>query len=592
MGSQVIVFLIIIGTLILFIDGRIRYEFVSLSGLILLVVTGVVDPQDAFLGFSHPAVITVASVLVISSALVKSGAIEHLVVFINSKSTGTLSKIMSLMVITAILSAFMNNVGALALIMPIAIEVAKDSKLSPSILLMPVAFSSLLGGMMTEIGTPPNLIVSNYRLDDIGEAFSFFDFAPVGITLVVLGILFTVFIGWRLIPERKSKDEEGSFNIDDYLSEVVVRESSSMIGRPLRDFAGVYKLELNVLSIVRDDRRIIAPDANEIILKDDVLVIRAVTSELEDLVKRTGLSLRGAKQTPTSSLSSEDMALVEVVLREDSFLIGRTVMQVKLRNRFNVNLIAVSRKGVSSFTRLRSFKFEPGDILLMQVPNTMVQDTYDKLRCLPLAERKIEIEGSKDKKEMLLPLVIFFISIVITTAGLLPVQISFSLAAVTLVLLKIITPREFYEAIEWPTILMLGSLIPLGEALESSGGSETIAGLLNKFSVVLPPSMIVVIVMIVTMILTNLISNSPSAVLMAPIAYSLAQSMNVSPDALLMSVSVASSAAFLTPIAHQSNMLVMGPGGYKFTDYWKLGLPLTIIILVIGAPLILYIWPL
>lgn len=592
MSAQIIVFIVILATFYLFIDGRIRYEFVSLSGLIVLVIAKVIEPQDAFLGFSHPAVITVASVLVISSALVKSGVVELLVVFLNKRSKGTTSKIMGLMAVTAILSAFMNNVGALALIMPISIKLAKDNKLSPSILLMPISFASLLGGMITEIGTPPNLIVSSYRMQGGGDPFRFFDFAPVGITLTIVGVLFTILIGWKCIPNRKPKDKQSLFNIEDYVFEVVVTQSSKMIGKNLIEFSKTYKIELNVLSIVRDGRKIVAPNAYETLLLGDVLIIRAVTSELSDLVKRTGLSLKGAKLDSSSSLSSEDMALVEVVLREDSFLIGRTALQLKLRNRFNVNLIAVSRKGISSIGRLKSFRFKSGDILLMQVPVSILQDTYFKLGCLPLAERKIGIEGNKDKKKEILPLLIFVISIVITTTRLLPVQIAFSSAAVSLVLLKVITPREFYEAIEWPTILMLGALLPLGNALQSSGGSNTIANVLNNVSAILPPYMMVVVVMVITIILTNLISNSASAVLMAPIAFSLAKFMGVSPDAFLMSVSVASSSAFLTPIAHQSNMLVMGPGGYKFTDYWKLGLPITILVLLIGTPIILYMWPL
>ena len=345
MGPQIIVFIVILATLYGFIDGRIRYEFVSLTGLIALVISGVIKPEDAFLGFSHPAVITVASVLVISSALIKSGVVEHLVVILNKKSKGTTTKIMSLMIVTAILSAFMNNVGALALIMPIAIKVAKDNKISPSILLMPVAFASLLGGMMTQIGTPPNLIVSSYRMEGGGVPFRFFDFAPVGFILTFVGILFTVLIGWKIIPQRKSQDEGSLFNIENYLSEVIVTKDSKMIGRNLIEFSKTYKIELNVLSIVREGRRIVAPSAYETLQLGDVLIIRAVTSEISDLVKRTGLALKGAKMDPSSSLSSKNTALVEVVLREDSFLIGRTALEIKLRNRFNVNLIAVSRRG-------------------------------------------------------------------------------------------------------------------------------------------------------------------------------------------------------------------------------------------------------
>lgn len=595
MTQQIIVFIVIATTLGFFIDGRIRYEFVSLLGLIFLSITGVISAEEVFAGFGHPAVITVASVLIISSALLKSGIVENLVSLINKGERSITFKIMGLMVITAVLSAFMNNVGALALIMPISIRVARESKISSSTFLMPVAFASLFGGMMTEIGTPPNLIVSSYRIQAGGQPFAFFDFAPVGIVLVFIGILFTVAFGHRLIPKRKTEKNESLFNIEDYLSEVVVTEDSKVVGKSLKDFFITYKLELNVLSIVRNHRRIISPNANEQLLVGDILIIKSVTSELTDLVNKTGLSLKGAKLYSLDSdflLKSDNVELAEVVLRDDSFLIGRTAFETRLRNRYNVNLVAVSRKGTPSFERLKSFRFKSGDILLIQVPTNITQDIYSKLRCLPLAERGIGIDVVTDKKKQRLPLIIFIISIILTTLRILPVQIAFSLAAISLVILKIITPREFYEAIEWPSIIMLGSLLPLGNALQSSGGSETIAGVLSKISTGLSPSIMVGVLMVITMILTNLISNTASAALMAPIAFSLAQFMGVSTDPLLMCISVASSSAFMTPIGHQSNMLVMGPGGYRFTDYWHLGLPLSILVLVIGTPLILYVWPL
>lgn len=595
MTQQIIVFIVIATTLGFFIDGRIRYEFVSLLGLIFLSITGIISAEEVFAGFGHPAVITVASVLIISSALLKSGIVENLVGLINKGEKSIRFKIMGLMVVTAVLSAFMNNVGALALIMPISIRVAKESKTSSSAFLMPVAFASLFGGMMTEIGTPPNLIVSSYRIQAGGHPFAFFDFAPVGVVLVFLGILFTVAFGHHLIPKRKTENNEGLFNIEDYLSEVVVTEDSKVVGKTLRDFFITYKLEVNVLSIVRNHHRIISPNANEQLLVGDILIIKSVTSELTDLINKTGLSLKGAKLYSLDSeflLKSDNVELAEVVLRDDSFLIGRTAFETRLRNRYNVNLVAVSRKGTPSFERLKSFRFKSGDILLIQVPTNITQDIYSKLRCLPLAERGIEIDVVKDKRKEKLPLIIFIISIILTTLRILPVQIAFSLAAISLVILKIITPREFYDAIEWPSIIMLGSLLPLGNALQSSGGSETIASILAKISTSLSPSIMVGVLMVITMILTNLISNTASAALMAPIAFSLAKFMGVSPDPLLMCISIASSSAFMTPIGHQSNMLVMGPGGYGFTDYWHLGLPLSVLVLAIGTPLILYVWPL
>lgn len=597
--QQVIVFGVILFTLIMFIDGRIRYEFVSMLGLLVLTVTRILNPEESLSGFSHPAVITVTSVLIISSAIIKSGMIERLVVVLNRKTNNPSVLVMGLMFVTAFLSAFMNNVGALALILPVALRVAKDNKLSPSSFLMPVAFASLLGGMITLIGTPPNLIVSNFRQEAFGKPFAFFEFAPIGIVMVFVGVFLTIFLGSKLMPIRKSQNEEGIFNIGEYLSELVITEKSKMAGKRVRDFYDIYKLEVEVLSIIRNKYNIVVPKANQILLPGDEVIIKTDSLELTDLIKRTETSLKGAKLDFLESvplLKSDDFSLVEVVLREDSLLIGRTAIEVKLRNRYNVNLVAVSRRGTISTERLKSFRFKPGDILLLQAPVSILQDIYHKLSCLPLAERSVDLnvgnnKGSK-KYNQYMPLGMFGVAIILTTLGIFPVQISFAAVAVLLVLFKLITPREFYEAIEWPTVLLLATLLPLGSAFQQSGASDTIANLLMNLSNYLSPAWVIVTLMIITMIMTNLISNYATAVLMTPIAVSLASSMGVSPDPLLMGVCIACSSAFLTPIGHQSNLLVMGPGGYKFTDYWRLGLPLCILIIAIGTPLILVLWPL
>ena len=595
MIEQVIVFGVILFTLIMFIDGRIRYEFVSILGLLILTFTRILNPEEALSGFSHPAVITVSSVLVISSAIIKSGMIEHLVVLLNRKANNPSIMVMGLMLVTAFLSAFMNNVGALALILPVALRIAKDSKLSPSGFLMPIAFASLLGGMVTLIGTPPNLIVSNFRQQALGKPFEFFEFAPIGIVMVFIGVALTIFLGSKLIPIRKSQNEEGIYNVGEYLSEIVITEKSKMVGKRVRDFYGIYKLEVEVLSIIRDKYNIVVPKANETLLPGDEVIIKTDSLELTDLIKRTETSLKGAKLDFIESvplLKSDDFTLVEVVLREDSLLIGRTAIEVKLRNRYNVNLVAVSRRGSISTQRLKSFRFKPGDILLLQAPVSILQDIYHKLSCLPLAERSVNINMGAKKVEQYLPLTMFLIGIILTTVGIFPVQVSFSAVAVLLVVFKLITAREFYDAIEWPTVLLLATLLPLGSAFQKSGASDTIANVLMNLSSILSPSLMIVILMIITMILTNLISNYATAVLMSPIAVSLASSMGISPDPLLMGVCIACSSAFLTPIGHQSNLLVMGPGGYKFTDYWRLGLPLCTLIIAIGTPLILMLWPL
>lgn len=593
--NQIIVFTVILAMLVFFIDGRTRYEFVSLSALLILTILGIIDLESAFSGFSHPAVITVASVLVISASLVKSGVVERVVVLLNNRTQNLYFKILALMVVTGVLSAFMNNIGALALILPIALRMAKDGDIPPSQLLMPVAFSSLMGGMITIIGTPPNLIVSNYRLQVSGIPFSFFEFAPIGLAIMILGILFTVILGIRLIPKRETNMDDGIFNIGEYLSEVKIEKSSKVIGQQVLDFKNIYKIDVEVLSILRDDRHIIIPKPHAILKEGDVLIIKTDSLHLKELISRTGLSLKGASLDFLESipyLSSQDFELIEVVLRDDSLLIGRTALEVSLRNRFNVNLIAVSRKGNVSIERLKSFKFKSGDILLLQAPKSKLQDVFNALSCLPLAERKVQIETNKSKTKEFLPLSFFLIAILLTTLGILPVQVAFSSVAVLLVLTKLITAREFYDSIEWSTILLLGSLLPLGSALQNSGASDTLASLLANLSTYVSPVAMLVIIMIITIFFTNLISSTATAVLMGPVAISLALAMGVNTDPFLIATAIGATTAFITPIAHQSNMLVMGPGGYKFSDYWKLGLPLSIISILVSVPIIIKIWPL
>lgn len=594
MFGQIVVFSVIAVILVLFIDGRIRYDFVSLGGLIVLSLTGVIQPEDSFSGFSHPAIITVAAVLVISSGLVKTGVIDQIVSALSRNSKSSVIVMTKLMMITAVLSGFMNNIGALALVLPVAIKVAREHRFSPSRILMPLAFSALLGGMTTEIGTPPNLIISSYRQEYGLESFGFFDFTPVGLTVTVLGIGLMVILGGKLIPKRKTIGVERLFDIGEFLSEVQVVESSKIAGQPMADINRVFKLDIDVLSILRNEKKIVAPGPDEILVPGDILIIKALSEDLADLIDKTQVLLRGTNKSlhvEESMIKSRDTALVEVVLRDDSPIIGRTALETKLRNRYSINLVAVSRKGVYSVDRLKSMRFRQGDILLIQAPTSILKDIYQKLGCLPLAERGVEIYPDRAKWKLAFTAGIFIFSVVLTTTGLLPVQTSFSFAATALVLFRILTPREFYDAIEWPSIIMLGSLIPLGSALQSSGGADTIANILLRASTVLSPTLMIGLLMILTLALANLISTSATAILMGPIALSIAITTGVSPDPYLMSVAVSASAAFLTPIGHQTNMLVMGPGGYKFTDYWYLGLPLTILLVVVGAPLILLVWP-
>lgn len=595
MLNQLVVFGVILGALVLFVQAKVRYDLVAMSALLVITITGIVSPSDAFSGFAHPAVITVAAILIVSRGLLNVGAMDPMTHKVNQLKGGIRTKLLVLMAVTAFFSSFMNNVGALALIMPVAISVSKNNNISPSYLLMPVAYASLFGGLITEIGTPPNLIISMVRNDVIGSPYNFFSFAPVGILLSIAGILFVTMLGYKLIPNRKGKEDANSlFRVEDYLSELRIPEDHKIVGRPLRDFAALHQMDVNILSIVRNKNNIIAPLAREIIEAGDTLVVRMEPTDLAALVEKTGLQLKGAKITPDISgkmLNTNDYSLIEMVLRDDSPLIGHSAKSINLRNNYSVNLVAISRQGVQLRKRLGEVQFKTGDILLIQVADQNIRSALDQLRGLPLAERGLSIGNKVNASTRKVALGIFLASVLMTTFGWLPVQVAFTLAAVMMVLLKIIPIKEIYDAIEWPVIVLLGAMIPLGGALESTGAADTISSMILVFGDKMSPEWILGILMIITMLLTNLINNSAAALLMAPIAISLATALSVSPDPLLMAVAISSSCAFMTPIGHQSNTLIMGPGGYHFSDYWQMGLPVSLLFLLIGGPTIIWIWP-
>lgn len=594
--QQLVILCVILSSLILFVTNKIRYDIVALIALLVLTLTGIVLPEQAFSGFSHPAVITVAAILVVSKGLLNVGAMDPLNTWVMKLKGGINVKLMLLMGVTAFFSSFMNNVGALALVMPVAIHVGKDSRISPSYLLMPIAFASLLGGMTTEIGTPPNLIISMYRQSAVMESYGLFDFTIVGAGLLVIGLVFIATVGYKLIPNRKGKEDPYAlFKVEDYLAELIVPEGNKVVGKSLVEFSAMLNLDVNVLSIVRNKINIIAPHAREIIEERDLLCVRMEPSELTKLVDRTGLLLKGAKLTSDESgklLTASDHTLLEIVLRDDSPLINLSAKTSQLRNTYNVNLVAISRHGVHLRSRLSDIVFKTGDILLLQVATQNIGTVLSSLRALPLAERGIRIQSKKLRAPKTIGMGIFGTSILLTTFEVVPVHISFTLAAVVMILIGIIPLKDIYESIEWPVIVMLGAMLPLGDALQSTGAAQTVAQGVLSYSQYLSPEVILMLMMLMTLLLTNIINNAAAAVLMAPIGISLAMGLGVSVDPFLMAVAIGSSSAFMTPIGHQSNTLIMGPGGYQFSDYWKLGLPLSILVMIVGLPLILWVWPL
>ncbi|GGM17816.1 SLC13 family permease [Deinococcus aerophilus] len=586
---QLLVFATLLGTLVLFVWGKWRYDVVGMVALMTLTLTGVVPARDAFRGFSEPAVITVAAVLVISQALQKSGLVNVLVRSLGRVGNNMTVQVLAMSGVVALLSAFMNNVGALAIMLPVAITLANRAGRSASSLLMPLAFASLLGGMTTLIGTPPNLIISNLRRDLLGEAYGMFSFMPVGAAVMVAGIAYLALVGWRLLPQRISGENRADlYRMADYMTEVRLPKESALAGQRVMDLGKVEGVQ--VMSLVRGESQRPFPSPFTVLQAQDVLIVEATAARLTELVEDGQLTLVGNEKITPEQLASDDVTLAEVVVTALSPIVGQSAVSLRLRQRFNINLIAVSRQGQRLRERLINARFRAGDVLLVHGPRNSIEEALHTLGCLPLRERPLEMVPAGQTRKMLLTGGVFLGAILASTFNLLPAAVSFAAAATVMLLLKLINLRDVYESIEWPILVLLATLIPVGAALSATGGAQMIAEGVLGVAADWPVMAVLVIVMVLTMTLSDVINNAAAALITAPIAVTIAQGLGASPDAFLMAVTLAASSAFLTPIGHQSNTLVMGPGGYRFSDYWKVGLPMELIVLAVGAPVIALVW--
>lgn len=590
MQEPTILFLILGGTLGLFIWGYWRYDIVAAIALLACLAVGAIPYSDAFKGFSNPAVVTVACVMIITEAINRSGVMDYVVKRLTPITQNAVLHIATLTFLAALMSAFMNNVGALALLMPVAIRTASKSKRSPSLVLMPLALGSALGGLCTSIGTPPNLLISNFRQQVTGHPFSMFDFSPVGSVLAFAGVIFIVVVGWRLIPlRRKSADQtEDMFHIQDYITEILVTESSNLVDKTIRDFENLVEGDIAILGLIRNKRKKLVFQYNEYLNAGDILIVEASHVDLEKLLQAGKLELVGGAEISKDVLKSDDVAAVEAVVPPGSQIEGRSSYSMRLRTRFHINLLAISRRGTAFKQRLSKVILQAGDIVLLQGPAETLRENIVGLGLLPLVERGVEVGI---KKRAFVPFLIFFVAILAAAFGLAPVQIAFGGAVVFLVITNAMPTRKLYSSIDWPVIVLLGAMIPVGGALQATGSTDLIAKFVLTHAGHYSPIVILAILMIITMTLSDIMNNAATAVVMAPIGISIAQGLHVNSDPFLMGVAVASSCSFLTPIGHQNNVLVMGPGGYKFMDYFRVGIFLEILIIVIGLPLITYVWP-
>lgn len=589
MSDSAIVFALLGAALALFVWGRWRYDVVALIALLAGTLTGVVPTDRAFSGLGHPAVITVAAVLVVSRGLMNGGLVEGMARRIPFSTRGPTLQVLGLVVLVTALSAFLSSVAAAALFVPVALRMARRSRTPPSKLLMPVAFASLLGAQLTAIGSAPNIIITTFRPVTGSGEFRIFDFTPVGGAVAVAGILLISLVGWRLIPTRKGRTTAADLlELSGYMTEVRVGEDSGLVGEPLERFAEGTEEEVNILALVRGRRRLPTPDHDHELKEGDILVIECDPESLETIVADTKVELVGAGD-PDDQLDADDVELMEVTVSASSPIVGKTARSTRMRWRHSVNLLAISRDGEDLSHRLGRNRIRAGDVLLLQGPEQELHDTVAKLRFLPLAERDLRVGRPR---RLVAALALFVGAIVATATGVLNVEIAFAVAAVLMIVLGLLSLEEAYRAIDPSIVVLLGAMIPVGEALETSGGAELIADQVLRLSTLAPPALMVAVLLLGTMFLSDIVNNAAAAVLMAPVAVSIAGGLGGSPDTFLMAVAVGASCAFLTPIGHQSNTLVLGPGGYRFGDFWRLGLPLEIVVTLVAVPTILIVWPL
>jgi di/tricarboxylate transporter len=585
--GQALAFAVIGGMMAMFVWNRLRYDLVALLGLLIAVACGVVPVEEAFSGFSDPVVVIVASVLVISAGVGKSNAIGRLIRRLQPYMRTTRRQVLVLTSGVAIMSAFIKNIGALAIFLPIAVQVARRSGTAPSKLLMPMAFGSLIGGLVTLVGTSPNILVSRVRSELLGVPFGMFDFAPVGLGVVAAGLAF-LSVGWRLLPgERRAQaSAAAAFEVQPYLFEAVLPATSPLVKKTVADLEAIGEGNVVVAAIIREKDRRSIPTKSSTLHADDILVLQGDPHTLRTIVEEGRLHLGGE---PTKDERRGNVGVVEAVVMRNSPLVGCASTELRLRDRHGVSLIAISRQGQAITTHLRDVRFQAGDVLVLQGDLDDMPETLKNLDCLPLVDRAT---GLGRRRQELLPLILVALAMVSVALNLIPVTAAFFGAAVLVVLFGVLTLREAYDAIELPILVLLACLIPISDAISSTGGAELIASGLAVAAAALPPVGAVSLALVAAMALTPFLNNAATVLIMAPVGASLAGKLGLHAEPFLMAVALGAACDFLTPIGHQCNTLVMGPGGYRFGDYSRLGLPLSIIVIVVGTVLIPLFWPL
>ncbi|THD38012.1 MAG: SLC13 family permease [Sphingomonas sp.] len=572
-----------------FIWGKFRYDVTAMLALLAGLALGIVKPKQAFTGFSDDIVIIVGSALVISAAVQRSGLIEQGLALIAGRVTKIRSQLLVLTASVGITSALVKNVGALAMLMPAAFQMAKKNKASPSVFLMPMSFASLLGGLMTLVGTSPNIIVSRVRQDMTGQPFRMFDYFPTGFGLLLMGLIFLRF-GYRLLPrDRRAAPTMGdALDIKGYVTEARIGEGSPAIGESIADFVTRHEDDVSITSILRAGMRA-TPHGHLTLREGDTLILGGEPDTLERVISANKFALAGEERDVPEDRKDEEIGVIEAVIGTNSPLIGRTASRLQLQRRLGINLIAVSRGGERLTQRLGGTLLRGGDVIVLQGPLTLLPERLPELGALPLAERTLRLGNSR---KGWLPVAILGVAMLATATGYVPVAVAFFAAAALILMTGALPLAEAYGSVEWPILIMLGALIPVADTLRTTGASQILATQLAHVAATLPAWGAVALILVAAMAVTPFLNNAATVLVMAPIAAVFAHDLGYRPEAFLIATAMGAGCDFLTPIGHQCNTLVFGPGGYRFSDYARLGAPLSVLVVLVGTPLILWTWPL
>lgn len=586
--SQIIAISIFIVMIAVMVSGRLRFDIIAALALLSGVASGIVPMDAAFGGFSDDIVMIIAGALVVSKAISQSGLADRMVRQSLAWLKSPQRQVTVLSAIVMLLSAFIKNVGALSMAVPAAYQFARRTGTPPSALLMPMAFASLLGGITTLVGTSPNLIVSRVREDMLGDGFGMFDFMPVGLPLAVCGLL-VLALGYRLLPVRSPPDIAGMLARQTYRVEAIVTDESRVVGKAAQSLVELSQGQVAVVSLIRREHTRRANPVEQLLKPDDHVLLEGATADIEALIAEAKLALpKDGIRLDSVVAAGEDLEVIEAVVTGDSLLVGWSPAQLRLSDRFAVEILGVQRVGAAAPTRLKSFRFAAGDVVVLRTGRLRLPEAMASLNLLPLAPRDIALGRARS---WVLPVGILSIAILLMSIGLVSVPLAFFGAAVLVVATGCLPLRDAYEALDPPVLVTIACLIPLSASLRTTGVTDVASAWLSDGAAALPPMLALGLIMVVAMVVTPFLNNAATVLVAAPVAVSFAGNLHYNPDPFLMAVAVGAASDFLTPIGHQCNMLVYGPGGYKLSDYPRLGLPLSILVVVAGVPLIAWVWP-